>query len=77
LRDHDVPVDELAAVNDAQDVKAYDVICVQPTQLRQNLQREAIKNYLSGGGGLLMAYPPTTPAINCLPTPESSGPTDT
>jgi hypothetical protein len=55
LRDHDVPVDELAAVNDAQDVKAYDVICVQPTQLRQNLQREAIKNYLSGGGGLLMA----------------------
>lgn len=55
LRDHDVPVDELAAVNDAKDLKAYDVICVQPAKLRENLQREAIKNYISGGGGLLMA----------------------
>lgn len=53
VRDHRVSVDELSALNG--DLSAYDVICLQASQLRDAKQREAIKAFVSRGGGLIAA----------------------
>ena len=54
LRDHNVHVDELQFLN-AQSLKDCDILLAKASQLREPRQRDAVKAYLAGGGGLLTA----------------------